>query len=304
MARIELLSLSLSLSHSVHTHHKPLSFYACSSTSSKVFPSYIYTYVTFWLFTLVVPMGLTLRLFYKHSLPSWIYTQNQIPHQLGSQFMTHWRSASSHWRDISQQNHEQDTLETCLTVILARVPKMRPNTIMIDKCWTSYNAISNVVVANRQSWTVANRQQSQTHCWLLLCQLHAKNLWMDNLLPKVSVVERNHLYQRMCQLMHCITESTFNAMCEELKVQQYIEGGWCGLTCVWRKFWPMFGIMFNYGHVDTTKIVERHWHFIKYIALRGRINQSNTDLVHVLIGDNESCICIKGTIIAWYKQRQ
>ena len=39
--------------------------------------------------------------------------------------------------------------------------------------------------------------------------------------------------------MQCITESTFNAMCEELKVEyaekpgvwQYI-GGWCGLTCV------------------------------------------------------------------------
>ena len=41
----------------------------------------------------------------------------------------------------------------------------------------------------------------------------------------------------------------------------------------------------NYGHVDTTNLVERHWQFLKYIALRGRINRSNTDLVHVLIGN-------------------
>ena len=46
----------------------------------------------------------------------------------------------------------------------------------------------------------------------------------------------------------------------------------CGQTCVWRSVWPKFGRLLNYGHVDTTNLVERHWQFIKYIALRGRIN--------------------------------
>ena len=109
--------------------------------------------------------------------------------------------------------------------------------------------------------------------------------------------------------MQCITESSFNAMCEELRVEyaakpgvwQYI-GGWCGLTCVWRKLWPMFGRMFSYGHVDTTNIVERHWQFIKYTALRGRISRSITDLLHVLIGDSETSTYIGGTIIEWYKK--
>ena len=209
-------------------------------------------------------------------------------------------------------NHEQVALETCLRVIFARMPTVRPNAIVIDKCWTSYNAITNVVATDRQSWIVVNGQRSQTHCRLLLCQFHAKKSWVDNLLPKVSANERSHLYQRMCQLMQCITESSFNAMCEELKVEyvdkpgvwQYIEGGWCGLTCVWRKLWPKFGRMFNYGHVDTTNIVERHWQFIKYTALRGRINRSITDLLHVLIGDSETGTCIGGTVIEWYKQRQ
>ena len=105
--------------------------------------------------------------------------------------------------------------------------------------------------------------------------------------------------------MHCITESSFNVMCEEVRqeysdkpgVWQYIEGGWCGQTCVWRSLWPKFGRLFNYGHVDTAKI-------LKYIALRGRINHSITDLVHVLIGDNVSGTCIGRTVVEWYMQRQ
>ena len=34
-------------------------------------------------------------------------------------------------------------------------------------------------------------------------------------------------------------------------------GGQCGLICVWRNLWPKFGRIFNYGHVDTTNLVER-----------------------------------------------
>ena len=96
---------------------------------------------------------------------------------------------------------------------------------------------------DRQSWMIVNGQGSQTHCRLLLCQFHTKKSWVDNLLPKVSATERNALYQRTCQLMQCIIESAINAMCEELKVEyadkpdvwQYIDEGWCDLTCVWRK---------------------------------------------------------------------
>ena len=92
-----------------------------------------------------------------------------------------------------------------------------------------------------------NRQWSQTHCCLWLCQFHANKSWVDNLLPKVSNTNRNHLYEGMCQLMHCITESVFNAMCEELKVE-YVDKPdvWqkyrrmYSLTCVWRELWPKF----------------------------------------------------------------
>ena len=51
-------------------------------------------------------------------------------------------------------------------------------------------------------------------------------------------------------------------------------------------------------------MVERHWQFIKYTALRGRINGSTTDLVHVLIVDSETGTCIGGMVVEWYKQQQ
>ena len=50
-------------------------------------------------------------------------------------------------------HHEQVALETCLKVIFARMPRVRPNAIVIDKSWTSYNAISNVIAQDRESLT-------------------------------------------------------------------------------------------------------------------------------------------------------
>ena len=46
-----------------------------------------------------------------------------------------------------------------------------------------------------------------------------KKSWVDNILANLSVAKRNHLYQQMCQLMYCIIETTFNAMCEDLIVE-------------------------------------------------------------------------------------
>ena len=57
-------------------------------------------------------------------------------------------------------------------------------------------------------------------------------------------------------------------------------------------------------HVDTTNIIERHWQFIKYTTLRGRINRSITDLLHVLIGDSLTGTCIGGTMIEWFKKNK
>ena len=86
-------------------------------------------------------------------------------------------------------------------------------------------------------------------------------------------------------------EFTFNIMCGEVmqeykdkaELYNYIEGGWCGRISVWRKLEPKCQRLFEYGHVDTTNLVKRHWQFIKYTRFEGRINSSIVNLVHALI---------------------
>ena len=82
---------------------------------------------------------------------------------------------------------------------------------------------------------------------------------------------------------------------------EHIEGGYCGRNYVWKNQWPKFGRLFHHGHVDTTNLAERHWQFIKYISLRGIINQSITN---ALIRDNVSGTWIGWTMIEWYMQKQ
>ena len=116
----------------------------------------------------------------------------------------------------------------------------------------------------------------------------------------------------MCELMQCHSEEQFNEMYEVVvdkfkdvpSVIALLEKSWCGTTCNWRRMWPKFGRLFSYGNVDTNNIVERHWQYIKYTALRGRINRSITCLLQTLIGDSVSGSCIGGTVIEWYKQKQ
>ena len=78
-----------------------------------------------------------------------------------------------------------------------------------------YNAISNVL---RKTINVGLLEMECDHKHVIV--FHTKKSWVENLLPKVSVVERNRLYQRMCQLMHCATKYAFNVMCEEV-MQEY-----------------------------------------------------------------------------------
>ena len=60
----------------------------------------------------------------------------------------------------------------------------------------------------------------------------------------------------------------------------------------------------DYSIMDMSNLVQRHWQFLKHTALRGKINRSITDLVHVLIGDNVSSTCIGRIVLQWYMQQQ
>ena len=62
--------------------------------------------------------------------------------------------------------------------------------------------------------------------------------------------------------------------------------------------------MFQYGHVDITIIVERHWQYIKYIAFKGSINRFIIELVHALIGDSVTRTWMGGTVFERFKQKQ
>jgi hypothetical protein len=153
-------------------------------------------------------------------------------------------------------------------------------------------------------------KRKQKSCFILLCWFHVKKAWVDHLLPKVHGPEKDKLYNRMCQLMHCSKEGEFDILYNEImeaykdrkQVCAYIKNCWYNQT--WKNTWPKFGRMFSYGHVDTTNIVERHWQYIKYTTLKGRINRSITDLVHALIGDSMTGSYMGGTTLEWFKQKQ
>ena len=65
----------------------------------------------------------------------------------------------------------------------------------------------------------------------------------------------------------------------------YVDVGWAGPNCYCRTMWTKFGRLFSHGFVDTTNLVERMWHFIKYTLLRRKVNRRLDELVLSIIGD-------------------
>ena len=206
--------------------------------------------------------------------------------------------------------HEQLALEMTLKIIFEKMEGVRPKALVIDKSWTEYIALKNVIEVDSGCWEIVNGKRQQTSCLIFLCWFHVKKAWVEHLLPKVHGMERDKLYDHMCRLMYCSKEEEFNQVYgsilevykEHKNVCLYIKNCWCNDT--WKKTWPKFGRMFSYGHVDTTNIVERHWQYIKYTAFKGRINRPITDLVHALIGDSVTGSWMGGIVLEWFKQKQ
>ena len=97
---------------------------------------------------------------------------------------------------------------------------------------------------------------SSNHGFILLCWLHVKKASIDNLLPKVVVVERHKVYQCTCQLMHSCIEFNVSMLCELMAEYKEKRCLWrMGRKhCVWRNLWPRFGRLFAYGHIEI-------WHY-------------------------------------------
>jgi len=69
--------------------------------------------------------------------------------------------------------------------------------------------------------------------------------------------------------------------------------------------WPKFGRLFSYGGMDTTNHVERHWKWIKYTLLQGKVNRSVRDLIVAIIGSVADGSRIGGpTLLDHFKQVQ
>jgi hypothetical protein len=156
--------------------------------------------------------------------------------------------------------------------------------------------------------------ETQTKCHLLLCNFHTKKAWVDNLLPKVGENEIDDLYKAMCTLMDAESkieiEENYNTFKEDYGhlavVMRYVDVGWAGQNCYCRTMWTRFGRLFPHEFVDTTNLVERMWHFIKYTLLRRKFNRRLDELVLSIIGDPSLNGERMGgmTLIEHYRERQ
>ena len=120
-----------------------------------------------------------------------------------------------------------------------------------------------------------------------------KKTWIENLLPKVPEVKKMALYKHICELLECITEEAFNTKYKKFKITyedecdvlNYVVTGWAGIESQWRGMWPRYNRLYEHGFVNTTNLVERLWHYIKYTLLRRKVNRRLDTLIWALIGE-------------------
>ena len=116
--------------------------------------------------------------------------------------------------------------------------------------------------------------------------------WSENLLTRVPAIDKDNYWRALHFLMHCPQEQQFDKNLKRFyerfqhisNVRDYIEKGWAGEDVPLRRLWPRFGRLFTYGGMDTTNHIERHWEWIKYNLLQGKVNRALRDLIVVIVG--------------------
>ena len=96
----------------------------------------------------------------------------------------------------------------------------------------------------------------------------------------------------MCELLECLREEDFNNKYEDFKLKYadeksvltYVATGWARVGCIWRCMWPRYSRLYQHVYMNTTNLVERLWHYIKYILLRKKVNRRLDTLVWAIIG--------------------
>lgn len=113
---------------------------------------------------------------------------------------------------------------------------------------------------------------------------------MKNLLLEVGENEINDFYKSMYTLMIAKSEIEFednyNTSKEDYEhivvVMRFVDVGWaCQNYYCWR-MWTRFGKLL---FVDTTNLVKRMWHLIKYTVLRRKFHHALDELVSTIISD-------------------
>ncbi|XP_024400655.1 uncharacterized protein [Physcomitrium patens] len=215
-----------------------------------------------------------------------------VPNQDGKGVPVFYMLCTKDQKQNLGEGHEGIALELALTAVFANIGNIRPSAIIIDKHRTSLNSIEMVVNMDEYCWTMENEERVQVAGKILLCHFHVMKAWSENLLTRVSIMDKDKLWRALHILMHCPQEEHFNLNLQKFYedfghipgVKDYIQKGWAGETTPWRKLWPRFGRLFAYGGIDTTNHVERHWEWIKYTLLQGKVNRSLRDLIVAIVG--------------------
>ena len=78
--------------------------------------------------------------------------------------------------------------------------------------------------------------------------------------------------------------------------------GWTSPTLSWRSLRLKFGPIVFYGGIDTTNLAERHWVWINYLLLMGKVNRSLQNLVVAIIGSARIRTRVGGpTLLDYFK---
>ena len=168
---------------------------------------------------------------------------------------------------------------------------IRSNAVVINKSATELNAFTAVI--NDNPWCCTNNviDNEQIKCKLLLCWFYVKKAWIEDLVSHVTIDKRTQLYLDMCGFLECLTKPQLNSKYVEFKITWTTEKlvlnnvatKWTG-NCKWRGMWPRFNHLYKHGFVNTTNLVERLCHFIKYKLLDQKINRHLDQLIWATIG--------------------
>ena len=192
--------------------------------------------------------------------------------------------------------HEGIALEIALTHVFEAIGEVRPSAIVIDKHKTSLNAINKVVDNDAHCWIMKESTKVQIAGRVLLCHFHVMKAWSEHLLTRVPSDDKDRVWQALNILMYCPNEGHFDENLRRFILEfhhiplfkQHTSTGWTGAHVPWKRLWPRFSRLFNYGGVNTTNHIERHWEFIKYTLLQGKVNRCLRDLIVALIGSAEN----------------